>query len=194
FLQRVLSTQSGNTTDISYNENFGKPISIRRNSEKISYEYYGDGQVKIKASPTVRQAFEYDPQNKKVSQVTSTFFNEKGAKVSTKKSDFKYDAKGNLTYAQNSDGQKINMTYDNKGRIATITDQAKKVVKIEYEDRYGKPALVTRPGLGTIRVSYKTNGDINKVESKEGPSVAMQVASTFNNLLDVVAPATSEIF
>lgn len=194
FLQRVLSSQSGNTTDISYNENFGKPISIRRNSEKINYEYYADGQVKIKASTTVRQAFEYDPQNKKVSQVTSTFFNEKGVKVNTKKSEFKYDAKGNLNYAQNSDGQKINMTYDNKGRIASITDQAKKVVKIEYEDRYGKPAVVTRPGLGTIRVSYKTNGEINKVESKEGPSVAMQVASTFNNLLDVVAPATSEIF
>lgn len=86
------------------------------------------------------------------------------------------------------------MTYDNKGRIATITDQAKKVVKIEYEDRFGKPSVVTRPGLGTIKVTYKPSGEINKVESKEGPSVAMQVASTFNNLLDVVAPATSEVF
>jgi hypothetical protein len=86
------------------------------------------------------------------------------------------------------------MTYDNRGRIATITDQAKKVVKIEYEERYGKPAIVTRPGLGTIQVSYKTNGEINKVDSKEGPSVAMQVASTFNNLLDIIAPATAELY
>jgi hypothetical protein len=86
------------------------------------------------------------------------------------------------------------MTYDNKGRIATITDQAKKIVQIEYEERYGKPAVVTRPGLGTIRVSYKSSGEINKIDSKEGPSVAMQVASTFNNLLDVVAPATAEVF
>jgi YD repeat-containing protein len=194
YLQRVLSNVNGSTTDISYNETFGKPLSIRRNSEKISYEYYPDGQVKIKASNSVRLAFEYDPKNKKVSQVNSTFFNDKGAKVNAKSSQFQYDAKGNLVYAQNSDGQKIVMTYDNKGRISTITDQAKKVVKIEYEDRYGKPAIVTRPGLGTIKVSYKPNGEINKVESKEGPSVAMQVASTFNNLLDVVAPATSEIF
>jgi YD repeat-containing protein len=194
FLQRVLSTVSGNTTDISYHELFGKPLSIRKNSEKVTYEYYPDGQVKVKASNTVRMTFEYDPQNKKVSQVNSAFYNEKGVKVNTKSSQFKYDAKGNLSYAQNSDGQKINMTYDTKGRISSITDQAKKVVKIEYEDRYGKPALVTRPGLGTIRVSYKNNGEINKVESKEGPSVAMQVASTFNNLLDVVAPATSDVF
>jgi len=194
YLQRVLSSTNGNTTDISYHEIFGKPLSIRRNAEKISYEYYPDGQVKVKASPTVRMSFEYDAQIKKVSSVISTFYNEKGQKTVSKTSQFKYDGKGNLVFAQNSDGQKINMTYDNKGRIATITDQAKKVVKIEYEDRFGKPSIVTRPGLGTIKVTYKPSGEINKVESKEGPSVAMQVASTFNNLLDVVAPATSEVF
>ncbi|MEK2643770.1 DUF6531 domain-containing protein [Bdellovibrio sp. BCCA] len=194
FLQRVMTTVNGNVTDITYHDVFGKPVSIRRNADRVSYEYYPDGLVKVKAAPNVRMAFEYDPKIKKVSAVTSTFFNEKGAKVSVKNTQFKYDAKGNLTYAQNSDGQKINMTYDNRGRIATITDHAKKVVKIEYEERYGKPSIVTRPGLGTIVVSYKPNGDINKVDSKEGPSVAMQVASTFNNLLDIIAPATAELY
>ncbi|QLY25592.1 DUF6531 domain-containing protein [Bdellovibrio sp. KM01] len=194
FLQRVMTTVNGNVTDISYHELFGKPTSIRRNAERISYEYYTDGLVKVKATPATRMAFEYDQTIKKVSQVSTTFFNQKGQKVTTKATQFKYDGKGNLNYAQNSDGQKISMTYDNRGRIATITDQAKKVVKIEYEERYGKPAIVTRPGLGTIQVSYKSNGEINKVDSKEGPSVAMQVASTFNNLLDIIAPATAELY
>lgn len=194
YLHRVVSNIGSNTTDVSYHETFGKPLSIRRNNERVSYEYYSDGQVKIKASSTVRMAFEYDSQNKKVSQVTSTFYNDKGKQVGSKNSQFRYDGKGNLVYAQNSDGQKITMTYDPKGRIASITDQAKKVVKIEYEERFGKPAIVTRPGMGTIRVSYKANGEINKVDSKEGPTVAMQVASTFNNLLDVVAPATTDVF
>lgn len=194
FLQRVMTTVNGNVTDISYHELFGKPTSIRRNAERISYEYYTDGLVKVKATPATRMAFEYDQAIKKVSQVSTTFFNQKGQKVTTKATQFKYDGKGNLNYAQNSDGQKISMTYDNRGRIATITDQAKKVVKIEYEERYGKPAIVTRPGLGTIQVSYKSNGEINKVDSKEGPSVAMQVASTFNNLLDIIAPATAELY
>ena len=194
FLQRVMTTINGNVNDISYHEVFGKPVSIRRNAERISYEYYNDGLVKVKATPAVRMAFEYEPTNKKVSSVSSTFFNQKGQKVTTKTTQFKYDAKGNLNFAQNSDGQKISMTYDNRGRIATITDQAKKVVKIEYEERYGKPSIVTRPGLGTIQVSYKASGEINKVDSKEGPSVAMQVASTFNNLLDIIAPATAELY
>lgn len=194
FLQRVMTTVNGNITDISYHEVFGKPISIRRNADRVSYEYYPDGLVKVKSAPNMRMAYEYDPKIKKVSSVSTTFFNEKGAKTATKVTQFKYDGKGNLIFAQNSDGQKINMTYDNRGRIASITDQAKKVVKIEYEERYGKPAIVTRPGLGTIVVSYKSNGEINKVDSKEGPSVAMQVASTFNNLLDIIAPASAELY
>ena len=194
FLQRVMTTVNGNVTDITYHDIFGKPVSIRRNTDRISYEYYPDGLVKVKAAPNLKLEFEYDSKIKKVSAVSSTFFNEKGAKVSVKNTQFKYDGKGNLVFAQNSDGQKINMTYDNRGRIATITDQAKKIVKIEYEERYGKPSIVTRPGLGTILVSYKANGDINKVDSKEGPSVAMQVASTFNNLLDIIAPATAELY
>nr|CAE47782.1 hypothetical protein [Bdellovibrio bacteriovorus] len=194
YLQRVMTTVNGNVTDITYHEVFGKPVSIRRNADRISYEYYPDGLVKVKAAPNMKMSFEYDPKVKKVSSVNSIYFNEKGAKVATKAAQFKYDGKGNLSFAQNSDGQKINMTYDNRGRIATITDQAKKVVKIEYEERYGKPSVVTRPGLGTIVVSYKPNGEINKVDSKEGPSVAMQVASTFNNLLDIIAPATAELY
>jgi YD repeat-containing protein len=194
FLSRVVSTVNDNVTDITYHEVFGKPTSIRRNNERFTYEYYSNGQVKVKNSEGAKLAFEYDAKTGKVSQVTSTYKNEKGKVTLTRKSDFKYDTKGNLTYAQNSDGQKITMTYDQRGRIATITDQAKKIVKIDYEERFGKPAIVTRPGLGTIKVSYKPTGEIDKVNSPEGPTVAMQVASIFTNLLDVISPATAEIF
>ena len=38
------------------------------------------------------------------------------------------------------------------------------------------------------------NGEILKIDSKEGPTVASQIASTFNNLLDVIAPATQELY
>lgn len=194
YLQRVLTSVNGVSTEITYHEVFGKPTSIRKNKDKIAYEYYPDGLVKVKSTPTSKLNFTYEPQSKRVAKVTSDFFNEKSAKVATKSTAFKYDGKSNLIYAENSEGQKINMTYDNKGRISTITDQAKKVVKIDYEDRFGKPAIVSRPGLGTIKVSYGPNGEIKNVDSKEGTSVAMQVASTFNNLLDIIAPATAELY
>ncbi len=193
FLKRVLTNEDADETDITYND-LGKPILIRKNKDTMNFEYFTDGLVKTKFNSTMKMSFEHNNPHKKVSQVRTEYFNEKGKRTATRVTQFKYDNRSNLVYAQNSDGQTVNMTYDTKGRIATITDQAKKLVKIEYEERLGKPAVVTRPGLGTIRVTYKANGEINKVDSKEGPTVAMQVASTFNNLLDIIAPATQELY
>ncbi len=193
-LSRVLTTTNGSTQDITYHDTLGKAVSIKKNNEKITFEYYPDGQIKIKESSNSKVEFTHDTVTKKIASVKNSFFNEKGKPVSVLLTSFKYDAKGNLVYAENSDGQKINMSYDLKGRIATITDQAKKVVKIDYEERFGKPSEVTRPGLGTIKVTYKQSGEIAKVESADGPSVASQVASTFNNLLDVISPATQDLY
>ncbi len=193
-LSRVLQNVSGSITDVTYHDLFGKPVTIKKNNERINFEYYPDGLVKSKEASNAKIEFTHDSTTKKVSVVKVSFFNDKGKIITTRQTSFKYDNKGNLTYAENTDGQKITMTYDIKGRIASITDQAKKIVKIDYEDRFGKPSVVSRPGLGTIKVSYKTNGDIAKVDSPEGASVASQVASTFNNLLDVISPATQELY
>ena len=114
--------------------------------------------------------------------------------IRTVKSQFTYDRKKcNLVSANNTDGQKVTIDYDQRGRISEIVDQANKTVTIRYEERFGKPQFVTRPGLGTIKVSYKKNGQVDTVVSKDGPVVARQVASIFNNLLDIIAPATSEV-
>jgi YD repeat-containing protein len=193
-LSRVLTKENDDETDISYHETFGRPIAIKKNGDKMSYEYTPDGLVKSKTTANNKLLFEYAVAIKKPTKVTIESFNDKGKKVATRFTKFQYDTKGNLNFAENSDGQKIELSYDNKGRITQIVDQAKKVVKLQYEEKYNKPVVVARPGLGSIKVSYKPNGDINKVDSKEGPSVAMQVASTFNNLLDIIAPATQELF
>lgn len=194
FLERVASTVNGKLTDITYNETFGKPTSILRGNETAKFEYYPNGQVKKKSTELAIFNYEYDRATSKVSKVMVSFLNNKGKVTQNKKTEFRYDRKGNLVFAANSDGQKIDMKYDPKGRIAQITDQAKKLVKISYDEKYGKPSYVQRPGLGAIKVSYKPSGEIEKVVSSEGPTVAMQVASTFNNLLDIIAPATAEIY
>ncbi len=193
-LSRVLTSVNGSTNDISYHDVFGKPVSIKRNNEKINFDYYADGLIKIKSSPQLKIEYTHDNVSKKVATVKMSYFTQKGKITGTRQTSFKYDNKGNLTFAENSDGQKITMSYDEKGRIASILDQAKKVVKIDYEERFGKPNVVSRPGLGTIKVSYKPDGDIAKVDSPEGQTVASQVASTFNNLLDVIAPATQDLY
>lgn len=193
-LSRLLTNVNGSIRDITYHDTFGKPVTIKINNDRIDFEYFADGLPKTKTTSTAKLEYTYDQTIKRVATVKTSFINEKGKATTIRNTAFKYDGKGNLTYAENSDGQKINMTYDLKGRIQSITDQAKKVVKIDYEERFGKPQTVTRPGLGSIKVSYKPNGDIAKVDSVDGPAVASQVASTFNNLLDVIAPATQELY
>ena len=193
-LSRVLTNISGSTRDITYHDTLGKAVSIKKNNERVTFEYYPDGQIKVKESSNAKIEFTHDPATKKVASVKSSFFDEKGKAVSVLTTSFKYDAKNNLVYAENSDGQKINITYDLTGRIASITDHAKKIVKIDYDDRFGKPSVVSRPGLGTIKVTYKSSGEIAKVESAEGPTVASQVASTFSNLLDIISPASQDLY
>lgn len=194
YLHRLLTKVGGNITDITYDDQFGKPIALRRNAEKVTFDYYPNGLLKAKAAAQAKLTFEYHAELKKISTVTTSFFNEKGEKISSKTAQFKYDNKGNISTAQNSDGQQVSMTYDQLGRMVTITDQAKKVVKLEYEERFGKPHIVTRPGLGSIKINYKPNGEMKDVDSPQGPSVALQVASTFNNYLDVLAPATQDMY
>jgi YD repeat-containing protein len=193
-LTRVLTNINGSTTDITYHPVFGKALAIKKNNSVINFDYFPDGLLKTKESANSKFEYTHDPVTKKLATVKNTVTDDKGKVVSVVTNSFKYDAKGNLTYAENSDGQKITMTYDLKGRIATITDQAKKVVKIEYEERHGKPALVSRPGVGTLKITYKSNGEIAKVDSPDGPTVASQVASTFSNLLDILSPATQDAF
>lgn len=193
-LQRVVTTTNGTSNEIVYHEEFGKPIVIKRSGERIALEYFNNGQLRKKTTRFATLNYEYNSKVNKVSRVKTTFNNEKGQKTAEQVSDFEYDSQGNLTFAKNTEGQKINLTYDGKGRIESILDQAKKLVTVKYDEKIGKPALVTRPQMGSIKIKYKANGEIDKAESPEGPQVAVQVASTFNNLLDVIAPASLDVF
>ncbi len=209
YLYRVRTENNNAITDIVYHELFGKPVSVLKDGVKTEYSYYDNGMVKTKKEPGRAMAFEYKNPCNKVSQVVLQYSepasegkNERkptqaGAKASMAgrmiKTHFIYDpSKCNLLGADNTDGQVVKLQYDPQGRISQIEDQSKKLVKIKYEAKFGKPWIVTRPGLGTIQVSYKGDGEIQKVESKEGPSVAVQVASIFNNLLDIISPATND--
>lgn len=203
YLYRVRTENNGAISDVVYHEVFGKPISLVKDNRKTEYSYYDNGLVKSKKEPGRVLAFEYKNKCTKVSQVTVQTVDESARKptqakpadkvLKTIKTKFTYDeGRCNLLFADNSDGQTVKLQYDPQGRIAQIEDQSKKLVKIKYEARFGKPWYVTRPGLGTIQVTYKGDGEIQKVESKEGPKVAVQVASIFNNLLDIIAPATSD--
>lgn len=180
YLSRVLIKNNNETQDITYHPVFGRPLSITKNGRTTKFEYNErTGLLAKRTEGKLAVAFEYDEACKKVSKVSQ-------GRLST---NFKYDDKCNLTFAKNTKGQIVNLGYDHVGRITSLMDQAKRQVNIKYENKFGKPATVERPGVGTLQVSYKNNGEINKVDSPAGPTVAVQVAGAFNNLLEVVEPA-----
>ncbi len=79
----------------------------------------------------------------------------------------------------------------NGGRIAQITDQARRLSKLSMRSALASLSL-SRAGTWYNSVKYKGDGEIENVVSKEGPMVAVQVANIFNTLLDLIAPATAE--
>jgi YD repeat-containing protein len=205
YLARVRTENNGVISDVTYHDVFGKPLTLIKDGRKTEYTYFDNGLVRTKKEGPRQLAFEYKNKCTKVSEVTVQTLDESGARkptqakaasekiLKTVKTKFTYDEhRCNLLYASNSDGQTVKLEYDPQGRISQIEDQSKKLVKIKYEQKFGKPWVVTRPDLGTIQVTYKGDGEIQKVESKQGPKVAVQVASIFNNLLDIIAPATSD--
>ncbi len=180
YLARLVTDINGSKTDITYHDLFARPISLTKDGKTTTYTYHSNSFLKSQKSGDHLVTYDYDWRFNKVSEITD-------GKNKTK---FEYDKEGNLTLARNTAGQIVKLVYDTKGRIIGINDQARRLIKIEYDERFNKPKIVERPGVGTIIVSYKNTGEIDSVKSKDGnPTVAVQVASAFNNLLEIIAPA-----
>ena len=214
YLYRSRSDNNGDIIDSRYHEFFGKPTLTIRNNLRMAFEYYPPkhklaGLLKKKIGQNQIFTFKYENACQKVSQVVGRYYqsvrlpannkdNKKVGKLQKKlikkvTSNFEYSqVKCSLILAKNSLGQTAKISHDQRGRIKTIKDQAQKTVHIKYEERFGKPSTVTRPGLGSIHISYKSDGSIDKVDSKQGPSVAVQVASIFNNLLEIISPLATD--
>lgn len=193
YLARVLTKTNENSLDVTYHPEYGRPTSVKKDGVLTTFDYHQNGLIKEKTVNNMKLVFEYKNDFNKVSKVQTDFLDPKGKVIRKRETTFMYDTKANLVNAQNTDGQSVRLTYDARGRIATIVDQAKKEVVVKWDEKTGKPAQITRTGLGMIKLTYKGNGDINKVDSPDGPIVASQIAVTFNNLLDIIAPATSEL-
>jgi hypothetical protein len=188
--------------ETEYHPVHGRPTVIARNGVQVKYEYYPNGQLKTRSEPQRVARFKYENACNKAAEVSVTANiitpagdSRKPSKVLTKTlvTKFIYNTKTcNLDEAKNSDGQYAKLKYDRRGRITQIIDQTKKLVNIQYDERSNKPSVVSRPGLGTIKFKYKPSGEIDKIDSDDEPLVAIQVATMFSNLLEIIGPATSD--
>jgi YD repeat-containing protein len=182
---KLVTAIDGDVTETIYNECCGLPLMIKRGGQETAFTYDVKGRVTRKVTPAEVTELAYDQRAGKVAKVVKT------SKVDKKRSswsEFKYDGKGNLVFAKNSDKKGVQLNYDTNGRIASMVDQSKRKILFKYNEN-SKPVEITDPSLGTITVAYKNSGEIQKVESTGGRKVATQVVSAFQNLLDIIRPA-----
>lgn len=195
FMQRVLSIINENLVDISYHEVFNKPVRIQRGNAIYTYDYNAKGQVIKRTSPEANLKFYYDDaSHAKVTKLEVESLNDKGAVLSKRILVYGYDKKLNLNLAKDSEGRMVELRHDDQGRITYVKDHTKKIVEVSYDNKFNKPKTIERKGLGKVAFTYKANGEVDKIQSKEGTSVAMQVAVSFNNMIDMIGPVSSEIY
>lgn len=162
------------------------------------FEYYTDGLLKKKTTPdgTVT-LLTYDPKSQKVSSVAKA-----GRKV-----EYNYDDRGNLAWAFDSrENKRLDLTYDLKGRITVVLEQKqgtrlqKRTVFFRY-DPSGKPVEIKEKNgdgkEGIIRIAYDRAGVVSGIFNASGRAIASEnemaaasrMASTFENLIEIVQPA-----
>lgn len=181
--ERLVTIIDGDRKETVYNRCCGLPILIVAGSDTARFAYDGDGHVTYKESTSAIDSLSYSPT---VAKVTRIVHIEKPSLSSTW-AEFSYDAKGNLVSAHNSDDQKVNLTYDDAGRIATLTDSTGVISFVYNKD--SKPTEIKHSSLGSIFVTYNSRGEVEKTDSPQGKAVALQVVQAFQRLLDLIRPA-----
>lgn len=202
YLSRVLSEKNSQILDISYHQDFGKPISVRNNADITTLQYLDNGLVKQKTVSAFnpvdennqRYSIDFDYNSEHLIDLTDTgYFAKAGKLTKRKKTSYKYDSMGRLISAKCTDGQFVEIRYNANGLIAGLNDHQKKEVLIEYDEKTQKPVSLTRPSVGTIKLLYANNGTIKKVQNKGGSTVNTQIYSAFNNFVDIVGPISTEL-
>ena len=67
-------------------------------------------------------------------------------------------------------------------------DQAGRKLTFKYND-ISKPVEIADAKLGVVKFTYKNSGEVDKIESNGGASIAMEVMKALQSLIEITAPA-----
>ena len=199
YLWRARSRVNGRLTDVIYHARFGTPVSLLKNGVRTARKYYESGifigLLREKSTPYRTVKYENYSQKCRKPQTVHVISRDSSGKktLRTETTSFQFRPNCQLHIARKSKEEWIKVRHDEKGRIDTMEDQSRKVVRLRWHPRHNKPEVITRAGVGSIRLIFNAQGGIVDVKGKSGPTVMSQVASVFNSFLETLSPVAEEM-
>jgi YD repeat-containing protein len=181
--ERQVTVLDGERTETVYSECCGQPVFIAKGADTTRFAYDLSGRVTYKETTDGIDSLQYHPSIGKVTH--AVHLTKPGRERSWSR--FEYDDRGNLIGAENSDTVRVTLEYDDNGRIRLMRS-ADSELSFKYNSN-SKPIEIRDPKLGAILVTYKKNGEVDKVSSDGGREIALRVTSAFQRLLDLIRPA-----
>lgn len=178
YTHQVITTIQGIKTNTTYDEQCGNPIKIIKGSRETDFKYNNRCRLIRKTSNYGDDIeMKYHPTLEKLTYVR----NDQG------EFNFEYNTKGNLLKASKSNGDTVEMEYLDNGKISKMISNDETLL-FKY-NTMGKPIAIEIEGEGKIDVTYDKYGEIERVDSEDGHSMALKVTQAFQNLLAIVKPS-----
>ncbi len=203
YLHRARAMINGRlATDAIYHPIFGAPVSFFKNGVRTTRKYYANGFLKEKDNAYQNVKYSnYNQKCRKPEQVAVGYKNVSSPKSKSKKKfvrkeiiRFQFDKKCQLLQAKKSDDEWIRVIHDSKGRIRSMEDQTRKKITLTWHKTLNKPSVVTRDGVGSLRIVYDKNGTVTDIKGfQDGPTVITQVTAVFNSFLTTLSPVSEEM-
>jgi hypothetical protein len=184
YTSKMISIVDGDKTETVYDEKLGFPVKITNGNRVTTMDYDVKGRMVKKVTSFETTELFYDPEVGKPSKVVRKL--KSGTILS---SEFSYDkATGNLVFAKNNEKKSVKLVYDSQGRVRALVDQSGRQLTFKYND-ISKPIEIADAKLGVVKFTYKNSGEVDKIESNGGSSIAMEVMKALQSLIDITAPA-----
>ena len=195
YLHRARARVNGRLTDVVYHPQFGTPISFLKNGKRTDRKYYKNGLLMEKDEPyRIIKYKKYSKTCRKPELVSIGYKAPKGNKIIKRENiSFQFKKDCQLRLAKKSKDEWIRVAHDSKGRLVKMEDQSRKVVSLTWNEKFNKPAKITRKGVGSILIVYNKDGQVVNVKGSSGPSILTQVSSVFNNFLQTLSPVAEEM-
>ena len=185
-------------TDVVYHPKFGSPVSLLKNGVRTNRYYYNNGFLKQKVDPfKIVEYKNYSRQCGKPRLVTLKYKDPRTKRIAREESiRITLTERCLLSSAVKSKDEWIKVKHNAEGQIYYMEDQSRKSINLTWHKILKKPELITRTGVGSIKIIYDlNNGNVLDVKAgkNSGPLVITQVSSVFNSFLQTLSPVAEEM-